>query len=129
MNCYCFSFDECSPIEIPKKIEGKKQSKNGYEQIKYIWRRGIYKYESRWHTKTPNAPNNEESWVVTRTKKGKGYGPNPIGKIIEVKVGNKWVSWTKWNEAINARKNNKATKQQIDMLNRGHFAKRGNNNE
>ncbi|MCQ2287244.1 MAG: hypothetical protein MJZ76_10310 [Bacteroidales bacterium] len=120
-----FSDPKHSPLKIPKNVKIKKQSKNGYEQIKYIWHRGKFKYESRWHTSTPGSPNSQQSWVVTRTTKGIGFGKDSIGKKIEVLVGKKWVSWSKWNAAINARKNKTATKEQIDMLNKGHFTKRG----
>lgn len=121
-----FSDPKHSPIKVPKNAIVKKQSKNSYEQIKDIWSTTKYRYESRWHTKTPNASDNKQSWVVTRTAKGKGYGKNVISKRIEVLVGKRWVSWSKWQEAISAKKNGTASKKQLNMLNKGHFtAKRG----
>ena len=49
-----------SPLRVPKKAEVKVQAKNGYNQIKYTWETGKYKYTSRWHTRTPNAPKTHE---------------------------------------------------------------------
>ena len=54
-----------SPLKVPEKAEIKEEPKAGYDQVKYIWSRGEYKYESRWHTRTPKAPVNQgASWVV-----------------------------------------------------------------
>lgn len=36
-----------SPLRVPKKAEVKVQAKNGYNQIKYTWETGKYKYTSR----------------------------------------------------------------------------------
>lgn len=76
-----------SPIKIPKKATTKVQAKNGYSQIKYIWESGNYKYTSRWHTRTPNAPKTQgASWVVERKSSGIGYGKNARPKKEEVLV-------------------------------------------
>ena len=95
-----------SPIKIPKKATTQVQAKNGYSQIKYTWESGNYKYTSRWHTRTPNAPKNQgTSWVVERKIPGVGYGKNFRKPKEEVLVGkNKWISKDNWKEAITAQK-------------------------
>ena len=97
-----------------------KKAKNDYEQVKYIWRKGKYKYEARWHTSTPGAPNKAQSWVVTRKKAGDGANK----PITMVRSGNRWVSWKTWLTAIKARQNGTATKSQLKLLNNGHFTRK-----
>ena len=115
-----FSHPKYSPVKVPIDATVKKKSKNGYEQVKYTWRKGQYKYEARWHTATHNAPDKTQSWVVTRTKVGKGASK----PITMVRSGNKWVSWNVWQNAIKARRNGVATKTQIKLLNEGHFTRK-----
>ena len=51
------SIAKTSPIKIPDNAVIKpKKTKAGYYHMKYEWTDGSYKYEVRWHTKTPNAP-------------------------------------------------------------------------
>ena len=112
-----------SPIKIPKKAAAQVQSKNGYSQIKYTWEARNYKYTSRWHTRTPNAPKNQgASWVVERKMPGIGYGKNYRKPKEEILVGkNKWIPKNDWREAIKARKNGTATKKQKEWLDNGHW--------
>ena len=112
-----------SPIKIPKKATANVQAKNGYTQIKYTWESGKYKYTSRWHTRTPNAPKNQgTSWVVERRMPGVGYGKNFRKPSEEVLIGkNKWISKNDWKEAITARQNGTATKKQKEWLDNGHW--------
>ena len=115
-----------SPIKIPQKAKVQIQAKNGYSQIKYTWESRNYQYTSRWHSRTPNAPKDQvDSWVVERRIPGIGYGKNVRPKREEVLVGkNKWISKRDWNEAITARKNGTATKQQKEWLDNGHWKDR-----
>jgi hypothetical protein len=115
-----------SPIEIPKNATVKEQAKNGYSQIKYTWQSGDYKYTSRWHTQTPNAPAGQgTTWVVERKRSGIGYGKNPQSHKEEILVGeNKWISRQDWKDAITARKQGTATKQQKEWLDNGHWKDR-----
>ena len=115
-----------SPIEIPKTATVKEQAKNGYSQIKYTWQSGDYKYTSRWHTQTPNAPAGQgTTWVVERKRSGIGYGKNPQPHREETLVGdNKWISRQDWKDAITARKQGTATKQQKEWLDNGHWKDR-----
>jgi len=112
-----------SPSKVPKKATAQVQAKNGYSQIKYTWESGNYKYTSRWHTRTPNAPKNQgTSWVVERKIPGIGYGKNIRKPKEEVLVGkNKWISKDKWKEAITAQRNGTATKKQKEWLDNGHW--------
>lgn len=113
-----------SPVKIPYNASVEKKRKNGYEQVKYAWESGKYRYESRWHTSTPGAPNKKQSWVVTRIKKGVGYGKNASAKQTWVLSGKTWVSMKTWQDAIKARKNGAATKAQLKLLNNGHFTRK-----
>ena len=112
-----------SPIEIPENATYVIQEKNGYKQIKYTWESDGYKYTSRWHTRTPNAPESQgTSWVVERRIPGIGYGEHHRKSEIEVLVGeNIWISKLEWKEAIEAQQDGTATKQQKEWLDNGHW--------
>ena len=112
-----------SPIRIPSSATVKEEQKNGYDQVKYTWKKGDYSYTSRWHTRTPNAPKEQgNSWVVERKKSGVGYGKNARPKQEEVLVGkNKWISKQDWKNAIMARKKGTLTQQQKEWLDNGHW--------
>ena len=118
-----------SPISIPANAKVKIEQKTaGYKQAKYQWTEGDYKYTARWHTQTPRAPKNQgNSWVVERTRKGIGHGPNARPRKTEILVGkakngsSKWIDKKEWNKAIAANKVGKATKEQKEMLKNGHW--------
>jgi hypothetical protein len=75
-----------APIEIPEAAKIKTQSKVGYEQISYKWNDGTYKYEARWHTRTPEAPIEQgNTWVIQRTRPGSG-GTKPTTELKLVKM-------------------------------------------
>ena len=67
-------FSKRSPVKIPENAKIKVQSKPaGYEQISYNWRDTNYKYEIRWYTRTPGAPEGQgNTWVIRRTTPGTG---------------------------------------------------------
>lgn len=115
-----------SPIHIPADSKYVEQDKIGYKQVKYKWNRGRYKYISRWHSRTPNAPLSQgDSWVVERHLPGIGSGPNaqPAKREILVRTRNssRWIPLSTWNKAIQARKNGNATKGQKELLQNGHW--------
>ncbi len=117
-----------SPLKVPETATIKEEQKQGYDQVKYSWQRGEYKYQSRWHTRTPNATKNQgNTWVVERRIPGIGNGPNARKAKEEVLVGrtqsgkNIWVDKKIWNAAIHARKNGTCTKEQKEMLDHGHW--------
>lgn len=112
-------YSKRAPIEIPESAKIKAQSKTGYEQISYKWNDGTYKYEVRWHTRTPGAPENQgNTWVVQRTIPGSGGNkPKTFFKIGE----DEWIEGYKWYDAIAARKAGTATPEQISILDRGHW--------
>lgn len=112
-----------SPIPIPDDAQITFQEKKEYTQVKYRWTHGEYKYLSRWHTRTPNAPPDQgNSWVVERHLPGIGAGPNARPAKREVLIGkNKWISKSTWDAAIRARKNGTATEEQKELLNNGHW--------
>ncbi len=112
-----------APLKIPSTATVKEEQKDGYNQVKYTWKEGEFSYTSRWHTRTPNAPKGQgDSWVIQRDKAGLGYGKNAHPAQHEILVGeNKWVSKKEWQDAIRARKNGTATKEQKEMLDNGHW--------
>ena len=118
-----------SPIIIPQGAKITDQQKTaGYRQIKYQWQRGKYKYTSRWHQRTPNAPIDQgNTWVVERKIDGIGYGPNARPRKVEILVGknksgkNIWVDAKTWDKAIKANKKGIATDEQKEMLKNGHW--------
>lgn len=117
-----------SPLKIPRGAVVKEEDKEGYHQVKYLWQKGDYKYQSRWHTRTPNAPSYQgDSWVVQRRLPGIGSGKNARKGKTEVLVGrtaggrNVWVDLKVWKAAIDARRNGTATKEQKEMLDNGHW--------
>ncbi|MFR0599762.1 hypothetical protein [Lactobacillus equicursoris] len=114
-----------SPIRIP--ADAKISEKHGnYDQIRYRWTSNEYRYESRWHTRTPNAPVDQgDTWVVNRRKSGKGFGPNAQHAVSEIfvktSIGGVWVSMKIWQKAISAKKMGVATKEQEELLKNGHW--------
>lgn len=114
---------QTAPIHIPASASVKEEHKNGYEQVKYRWNRGEYSYTGRWHSRTPNAPADQgDSLVIQRDRPGIGYGKHARPATHEILVGkNKWISRTEWNDAIRARRNGTATKQQKELLDHGHW--------
>ena len=114
------NLSQSSPINIPPTASVKIQSKTGYEQIQFKWSDGYYKYEGRWHTRTPGAPQNQgNTWVVERTTPGNTTGQQ---KTYHILTGdNQWTPRHEWQAAINARKNGTATAEQNMMLESGHW--------
>ncbi|GKU77601.1 pre-toxin TG domain-containing protein [Paenibacillus sp. L3-i20] len=109
-----------APIEIPENANMKAKSMNaGYEQITYTWNDGSYKYEVRWHTRTPGAPIDQgNTWVIQRKVPGNGgQQPQTYYKIGE----DEWVEGYKWFNAIDARKTGTATPEQVRILDQGHW--------
>lgn len=90
--------------------------------LSFRWKRGEYEYNARWHTRTPNAPKEQENtWVIERTLKGIGFGKNKRPKQKHYLCGKKWVSEHDWKTAIDARKKGTITKKQDKMLKAGHI--------
>ena len=116
-----------SPLRIPKKATVNLEPKNGYNQIKYRWKTGKYKYEVRWHSHRPTEPDYQKnSWIVQRTLPGIGFGKNarPDKKeiLIQKKNGkNKWIPFAEWEEAGRARYSGSITKKQQEILDDGHW--------
>lgn len=113
-------YKQTAPLGIPDSAKINAKTMNaGYEQITYKWNDGQFKYEVRWHTRTPGAPVEQgNTWVVQRTVPGNGgKKPQTFFKIGD----NEWIEGYKWYEAINARKAGNATPDQIKILDKGHW--------
>lgn len=110
---------DSSPIKIPSNAVKVEQAKNGYDQIKYTWSDGTYKYEARWHTRTPGAPADQgNTLVVTRTTPGS----QTTRKQQHILTGgNQWTSMKQWQDAVSARQNGVATPEQQALLDSGHW--------
>lgn len=112
-----------SPLKIPKNAQIDDQIKTGYEQVKYRWKKGKFKYTLRWHTRTPDAPPEQgTTWVVERRRMGDSRTQH-IDYILIGKKGKKniWVFKNVWEDAIKARKVGTATKEQEELLKNGHW--------
>ncbi|MDO5981902.1 RHS repeat protein [Flavivirga spongiicola] len=108
-----------SPIVIPKRATVVNQIKTGYTQVKFNWKRGKFKYEARWHTRTPGAPNSQgDTWVITRTTPGNAQGQRKSQHVLTGKY--KWTPIKKWQEAVKANQNGTATGAQQQLLKDGH---------
>ncbi|WP_088833833.1 RHS repeat domain-containing protein [Paenibacillus tyrfis] len=108
-----------SPIKIPDNAVKVEQAKNGYDQIKYTWSDGTYKYEARWHTRTPGAPADQgNTWVVTRTTPG-SQTTRKVQHILTSE--NQWTPMKQWQDAVSARQNGVATPEQQALLDSGHW--------
>ncbi|HDK7166199.1 TPA: hypothetical protein PTV44_000001, partial [Clostridium botulinum] len=108
-----------APIKIPESAKVKAQSKVGFQQISYKWKDATYKYEGRWHTRTPGAPIKQgNTWVIQRTKPGSGAA-KPATEFLIGK--DEWIEGYKWYDAIAARKAGTATVEQIRILDKGHW--------
>ena len=118
---------DSSPLRIPHNASVQEQQKQGYQQVKYQWDRGSYRYTSRWHQRTPNAPASQEnSWVTERVRPGKGFCPGARPAIREVFIRGSngkghWIPRQRWDEAIRAQKQGIATNAQKEMLKNGHW--------
>ncbi len=110
-------------MQIPEGAKIKPQIKEGYYQIKYQWTDADgYQIESRWHTRTPEAPiEQRDTWVVERVIPGIGAGPNHRPRFEQVRVGeNEWIAKKEWKNAIAAGKGGYATRKQKEWLDYGH---------
>lgn len=113
------SLRESAPINIPEHARVVPQQKVGYDQVKYTWGDGQYKYEARWHTRTPGAPAGQgNSWVVERITPGTSTGQQKTSHIL-LSDGT-WVPKSTWYDAIAARKAGVATPEQVRILDSGH---------
>ncbi len=110
-----------SPIEIPKDATIKAEiKKSGYAQIKYTWKENGIKYESRWHTKTPGAPESQgNTWVVQKVVPGNSTGQRRQ-EFVKIK-DHGWIPMKEWKDASTARQNGTATQRQTEILNKGHW--------
>jgi RHS repeat-associated protein len=109
-----------SPIQIPSRASATSQVKSGYDQVKFRWADGTFKYEARWHTRTPNAPVEQgNTWVIMRTTPGSSRGGQKVEHIMTGE--NQWTSMSTWKAAVTARQNGVATQQQQQLLDSGHW--------
>ncbi len=113
-------YGETAPISIPSDATMKIQSKTGYDQIQFKWSDGTYKYDARWHTRTPGAPAEQgNTWAVERITPGNANGQRSVSHILTGK--NTWTPRNEWQDAITARQNGAANDIQNKLLEDGHW--------
>jgi RHS repeat-associated protein len=110
-----------SPIQIPRRSTIISQEKsNGFDQVKFLWSDAKFKYEARWHTRTPNAPTSQgNTWVIQRTTPGNSTGQQKAVHIMT--EDNKWTPLHTWKKAVTDRQNGVATAEQETILDNGHW--------
>jgi hypothetical protein len=109
-----------APIRIPDNAVITDQIKTGYSQVKFTWNESGYKYEARWHTRTPGAPVEQgNTWVITKTKPGSSTGTPRLEYIMTGE--NQWTTMSDWQNAIAARKAGTITPAQERILEKGHW--------
>ncbi|MGN1283386.1 MAG: hypothetical protein ACI4UB_06185 [Limosilactobacillus sp.] len=82
-----------APWPIPDNAVCQSQVKAGYRQVKYTWRDAEWRYEARWHERTPTAQLiTYPSWRLDRVRPGKGYGPLAAPRLEETRAGDHWLS-------------------------------------
>lgn len=75
-----------APWPIPQNADHQVQLKNGYHQVKYTWEKDDWRYEARWHERTPNAElaprlcsPRERLWPNSGTAACGNMGWGPLG--------------------------------------------------
>ena len=109
-----------APITIPSNATTKVQAKSGYDQISFKWKGNDgCKYEVRWHTKTPGAPDGQgNTWVVSKVTPGTPTGQVKTEHIL---VENNWIPRYQWQQAIQNYRNKTATSAELELLRKGHW--------
>ncbi|MGM9892556.1 hypothetical protein [Limosilactobacillus sp.] len=117
------SFRQGAPWPIPPTATGKVQMKNGYHQVKYTWPAAGWRYEARWHERTPWARLiTYPSWRLDRTRPGKGYGPDAAPRLTETWVGDHWLPVSRLRYAAARYNHGCATSTDIELLKAAHPA-------
>ena len=115
-----FDLAKTAPINIPSNATVTLQPKTRYDQIRFRWTDGTYRFEARWHTRTPGAPAGQgNTWVVHRITPG-----TPTGQRSETHFltgSGQWTSASQWHAAVQAHQNGTATPAQNELLQGGHW--------
>lgn len=110
-----------APWPIPSYAKVKCQKKQGYSQIKFMWRRNGWRYEARFHDKTLEAKIiTYPSWRLDRIHPGKGYGPNHAPRIEQAKVGTKWLKLNYVRYCARQVSRGLADQEQINIIKQAH---------
>lgn len=113
---------QTAPWPVPSNAQITLEQKQGYQQLKYVWHKDSWRYEARFHNKTPNAQLiTYPSWRLDRIHSGKGFGPNHAPRIEESLVGTKWVKTRLIRYCAYQINHGKANKKQIEIMKKAHF--------
>lgn len=111
-----------APWIIPEDAQITYEKKQGYQQIKFIWQAQQWRYEARFHNKTPLARLIKyPSWRLDRTRPGKGFGPDHAPRIEETLVGTNWLKSSYVRFCARQVSHNVATDKQIQIIKLAHF--------
>ncbi len=112
-----------APWPIPDHATCQVQMKSGYCQIKYTWQHAGWRYEARWHERTPTAQLiTYPSWRLDRVRPGKGYGPDATPRLAETWAGNHWLPVSRIRYAAACYHHGSATPTDIALLKATHPA-------
>lgn len=111
-----------SPWPIPDQTKTKVERKpEGYLQVKFSWFKGVWRYEARYHEKTPKAKLiTYPSWRLDRIRPGKGYGLDHRPRINQTRVGQKWLSTSYVRYCAYQLNHGLASKRQIEVIKLAH---------
>ena len=107
---------ETSPVEIPEnaRIVARKM-KQGYFQVRFRWNDGTYRWEARWHTRTPGAPlTQRNTWVIKREIIGTSTSEFLLND-------GSWAKGYDWYKAIGNRQSGIITVEESILLDKGHI--------
>ncbi|KRL80337.1 hypothetical protein [Lactobacillus ultunensis] len=120
-----FKLRKIAPWFIPLDAKMTLENKQGYRQIKYVWYKNSWRYEARFHTKTPKAQLiTYPSWRLDRIRPGKGFGPDHASRIEESLVGTKWIKSSIVRYCARQVSHGVANKKQIEIIKKAHFRAR-----
>lgn len=89
---------------------------------KYVWYKKAWRYEARFHLKTPNAKLiTYPSWRLDRVHPGKGFGPDHAPRLEESLVGTKWINSSLIRYCAYRVNHEIATREQIEIIKKAHF--------
>lgn len=111
-----------APWPIPKTAKAEIEEKaEGYLQVKFSWTKDSWRYEARYHEKTPQAKLiTYPSWRLDRIRPGKGYGPDHAPRISQTRVSQKWLSTSYVRYCARQLNHGLASQSQIKIIKLAH---------
>jgi hypothetical protein len=121
---------QTAPWPIPAGARVSNQVKVGYSQVQYTWQKQGWRYEARWHERTPHARLiTRPSWRLDRVRPGKGYGPDAAPRLVQTLVGKQWLPIRQLRYCARRYNDGIATPAEIHLLQIAHPAPREDHND